>query len=241
MEIQYGGHVPSNLDFSSLPGMPADLRMRGTPVEEDRELLKKPIMFFQAAYFLSKESEAAGYPKFETRDYVKVIISEVETFVTDLPFVIDKFGNKRPHWKRSFWINKCRSVWDRYEKTASGEIGTPLSFIPGADLSTMATLQMAGVKTAEQIVGLAGEALERIPGALALREKAHSYLDSTRALQLKTDEIEGVKAQRDEALKLLAEYKAKIEQDQDNGNNFADSSGRSEQGESKSTSSSRRK
>lgn len=226
--IQYGGHFPSSLDLSKLPGLPDDLRNRAAPLAEDKELQQKCIVqFFQAAHFLGHESEKAGYPKFETRDYVRIVISEVETFVTDLPFITDKLGNRRPHWKRQYWINRCRSLWDTYEQTSSGEVGTPLSFLPGADMSLVATLQMSGVKTAEQLVQLQGDALEHITGALQLRDKAHSYLDSTKALQVKTDEAETLKAQRDEALKLLAEFKAKLEQD--NEHDTRDSAGRSEQ------------
>lgn len=158
------------------------------------------IRFWKDSYKNAAKSAEAGLPVFDTVDWYEIrVLGEADTATGPWHRAPE---NVRAQWKRA------HDEWTR-DNATEGIIGTPLSEVPWLSKGEVETFKASGIRTLENLAEVADNAITRIPGGIAYRQKARDTLaaakDSAHAQRM-SEEL----AKRDEEIAALKAQMAEI-------------------------------
>jgi hypothetical protein len=133
-----------------------------------------------------------GLPVFEDVEYIEIRVPGQRDIV-DRPVTADDKQRFAPQYQ----------AWKSSGGKDSGEVGTPLSLMPGLPPSIAAELKHFGCETVEQFAGMADGALKNVGPYVQWRDKARAFIaaakgqapitklaDENEALRRRTEALE---------------------------------------------------
>ena len=153
------------------------------------------IRFWKDSYKNEAKSKEAGIPVFDEVDWCEIrVLGEPDT--------VSGPWAKMPPSTREIWKD-AHAQWQK-DNGSEGIIGTHLSQVAWLGRGEVETLKYLGIRTVENLASVDDAQITRIPGGLALRQKAKDMLSAAKdsaPLQRMSEEL----AKRDAQIRDLME------------------------------------